>query len=151
MIAGIDPGISGAICIHDGSGFILHDMPVMSNRSGKSVVNGHELSSILSGVRHVALEQVGAMPGQGVSSMFRFGESFGLIQGVCAAMGVSLSMVMPRTWKASVNLIGHDKDSARTLAIRRFPEIASQLSRKKDIGRADALWLCVYLQSTLEK
>ncbi len=151
MIAGIDPGISGAICISYGSNFEFHDMPVMANRAGKSIINGSALSAILDGVKHIALEQVGAMPGQGVSSMFRFGESYGLIQGVCAAKQIPLTLVVPRTWKASVGLIGHDKDSARTMAIRRFPSLASQLSRKKDIGRADALWLCVYLQSTLEK
>lgn len=150
MIAGIDPGYTGAICVWDGTAYRFYDVPLMATRAGKNVVNPAALAAILSGVTHIGIEQVGAMPGQGVSSMFRFGECYGLIQGVAAGLGIGVTLVSPRTWKAKYGLVGHDKDSARTLAIRQYPAVAADLSRKKDIGRADAFWLCRFIQSTKE-
>jgi crossover junction endodeoxyribonuclease RuvC len=152
MIAAIDPGITGAICIHDEGRYTFFDMPVLSTRNGKKRVDGQSLAAILKGCTHVAIEEVSAMPGQGVTSMFGFGYSAGVCAGVCGALGASVHMVSPRSWKAHHSgLIGSDKDYARTMAIQRYPELAEHLQRKKDIGRADALWLCLWLQSQMKK
>ena len=151
MIAAIDPGITGAICIHDEGRYTFFDMPVLSMRNGKKRVDGQALATILKGCTHVAIEEVSAMPGQGVTSMFGFGYSAGVCAGVCGALGASVHMVSPRSWKAWCGLIGTDKDFSRTLAIQRYPELAEHLQRKKDIGRADALWLCLWLQSQMKK
>jgi crossover junction endodeoxyribonuclease RuvC len=112
---------------------------------------------MLRGVLHEAgaarvrayVEQVNAMPsipgpdgvrrGMGSSSAFRFGESFGVLKGVLAALGIRYELIAPQTWKKSQGLTGSEKDYARTVAIRTFPDMATHLARKKDIGRADAL------------
>jgi crossover junction endodeoxyribonuclease RuvC len=147
---GIDPGQTGAIAIlADGtpSGFI--DMPVMDRRAGGHEINALDLAARLRGVlqRHpgafvvAILEAVSAMPKQGVTSGFRFGESFGVVKGVLAALGIGYVLVPPQMWKKHLRLTGCDKDAARTLVIQRFPEAAPSMTRKKDVGRADALLL----------
>ena len=90
------------------------------------------------------VEQVGPMPGQGVSSMFSFGYSAGVVSGVLGSLGVNKVMVRPQAWKKAYGLTGRDKDAARTLAIERYPEAAPLLVRKKDVGRADALLIAGY-------
>ena len=145
---GIDPGQTGAIAVlADGAFAGFYDMPTVARPAGGQQVNGAELAAQLREIRaahpgaHVlaVLERVSAMPGQGVSSMFRFGESFGVVKGVLAAMGWPLHSVSPAAWKRRCGLIGADKDCARTLAIQLFPAAAGGLTRKKDVGRADAL------------
>ena len=84
------------------------------------------------------------MPGQGVSSMFRFGQTLGRIEGVVALTKVPVHYVSPAKWKRHFGL-GRDKEDARRLAIERYPRIADRLSRKKDEGRAEALLLATYL------
>ena len=79
------------------------------------------------------------MPGQGVASTFRFGESVGVVLGVLGALQIPVRMVTPGRWKKAAGILGRDKDAARTLAIQHHPEIADRLTRKKDIGRADAV------------
>jgi crossover junction endodeoxyribonuclease RuvC len=145
---GIDPGLSGAIAVLEESGFLheVADMPIMELRKGRNQVNAAALSKILK--RWAAsdamayLEQVSAMPGQGVSSMFSFGCSYGIVQGVLAALTIPMVLVSPQSWKKRAGLQGKDKDMARTLAIRLYP--AAELSRKKDIGRADAILIARY-------
>ena len=145
---GIDPGFTGALCAEINGEYVFHDMPLCSTKTGKNVTNVTELARLIReiGPDVVGIEQVGAMPGQGVSSMFRFGECFGAIQGVCAALGLSVRLIPPASWKKRFGMVGADKDYARTLAIQQFPEAAAYLARKKDIGRADALWLLKYLE-----
>ena len=82
------------------------------------------------------------MPGQGVSSMFGFGVSYGILQGVIASLGIPSVLVTPQRWKKAAGLMGKPKDYARTLAQRLYP--AAELSRKKDIGRADAILIARY-------
>lgn len=149
FVIGIDPGLSGAVAIyspHDAPR--LFDMPIVPRLSGKgSQVDTARLSSII--VDHdwvwghesptVFMEQVGAMPGQGVTSMFAFGRSVGQVEGVLGALQMPVRYLSPRSWKKALGLIGKDKDAARTLAIQRFPMAADDLKRKKDCGRADAL------------
>lgn len=157
LTIGIDPGASGAIAfLADGVPVALHDMPVMPRKAGGSQVNAAELASILRGAYHThygayivaVLEAVSAMPGQGVSSMFRFGESYGVVRGVLGTLGIGIVPAVPQVWKRRMGLSGADKDVARTMAIERYPAIAAQLARKKDVGRADALLIAAWAELT---
>ena len=141
MIIGIDPGISGAIATLTGDSLVdVVDMPTMKNGK-KQMVNAAELAKLLSSYKSnntvVYLERVSAMPGQGVSSMFNFGVSFGIIQGITGALQIPMVLVTPQLWKKKAGLLGKDKDCARTLAQQLYP--AAPLGRKKDCGRADAI------------
>jgi crossover junction endodeoxyribonuclease RuvC len=150
VILGIDPGQTGAISVlRNGLPTHVFDMPVMGRiRGGGQEINAYELAKILSvfadSVALATLESVSAMPGQGVSSMFRFGESFGAVKGVLGALEIPYNLVTPQRWKKYFGLIGKEKDSARSLAITRFPGIADKLSRKKDTGRADAILIAAF-------
>jgi len=147
MIIGIDSGYTGAICVLDTDTICFFDMPLMTSKTGKNLLNVSELSKILGqykGLATVYLEQVHAMPSQGVSSTFRFGECYGAIQGVAITLGFPVVYITPQAWKKKFGLIGSDKDYARTLAINNFPQYADMIARKKDIGRADALWIAQY-------
>jgi len=145
---GVDPGITGAIAVLDENLACIatYEMPTM--RMGKKQqVNAAELARLL----HIHtkwlekdptcvtayLELVTAMPGQGVAGMFNFGCSYGVVQGVLAALGVPTELVTPPVWKKRAGLVGKDKDMARTKAQMLYPTL--NLGRKKDIGRADAL------------
>lgn len=149
---GIDPGQTGAIAAIDGHDnvILLRDMPTMPRLHGKGeMINGAELASIIMDARAgneimVYLEQVAAMPGQGVTSMFHFGESVGIILGVLQTLQCRYAMVKPQRWKGLAGLSRMDKDAARTLAIQLFPGISDKLARKKDIGRADALLIAMF-------
>ena len=87
----------------------------------------------------VIIEQVSAMPGQGVTSMFNFGQSFGILKGICSAMQLPMYFVRPAKWKKYFGLINSEKDASRTRAIEMFPYFSSQLSKKKDSNKADAI------------
>ena len=147
MKIGIDPGITGAIAIlkDDLTCIEVIDMPAMALGVNHQQVNAAELAKIIAyrarktdvSETSVFLEQVNAMPGQGVTSMFNFGMSYGIVIGVCAALGFPLVLVRPTAWKKIAGLIGKPKDAARTLAQQLYPEL--DLARKKDVGRADAL------------
>ena len=147
ICVGIDPGLTGAIAIIGVAVPIeIHDMPVSAKLAGKGQqLNLAALHDMLRGIDgEVWLEQVGPMPGQGVTSTWGFGRSVGQIEGVIAALGLPILYVTPQKWKKPLGLIGRDKDAARTLAIQRFPAVARLLSRKKDCGRADALWIAYH-------
>jgi hypothetical protein len=94
------------------------------------------------------MEAVHSMPKQGSASTFRFGESFGVLKGVMAAVGVTYCLVDPGVWKRRLQLLGEGKDAARMLAIEMFPGAAHDLQRKKDIGRADALLIAYWAELT---
>ena len=149
-IIGIDPGQTGAIAaISDGMVVALYDMPTMTRLHGKGQqVDPSSLSSVLLEIpgtrRLVYLEAVAAMPGQGVSSTFRFGESVGIVLGVCGALQLPVYWVTPAIWKKRAGLTGKDKDASRTLAIQRHPEVSDMLERKKDVGRADAICIAEF-------
>ena len=97
------------------------------------------------------IEQVSAMPGQGVTSMFNFGQSFGVLKGICSAMQLPLYFVRPAKWKKYFNLINSEKDASRTKAIEVFPYISQQLSKKKDANKADAILIASYFEETFAK
>lgn len=145
MRIGIDPGISGALALLTDDLKLLEvvDMPVMAQGKHHQV-NAAELGKILERWRRkyegnltAYLESVSAMPGQGVSSMFGFGVSYGIVQGVLGTLQIPVIMITPGVWKRRAGLIGKEKDMARTLAIRLYPE--ASLARKLDCGRADAI------------
>jgi len=145
---GIDPGISGAIAwIRYGKVLKVEDMPTIPKSTGKGLqVDAHGLSSLLSGNGSCAviIESVSAMPGQGVTSMFSFGKSAGIIEGILAAYEIPYSFVRPQAWKKKFGLSGKDKDASRGLCLREHPEVADRLTRKKDNGRADAILIAKY-------
>jgi crossover junction endodeoxyribonuclease RuvC len=124
---GIDPGLSGAIVIMDGDTPIeWHRMPTMKTGSANRV-NAPALAAIIRPYLYldkqirVYVELVSSMPGQGVASMFSFGHSAGVIQGVLGAFEIPVTMVTPSQWKKRAGLVGQDKDASRTLAIQMWP------------------------------
>jgi len=145
IVVGIDPGITGAIAF-TGDHQEVVDMPVMASTKGKNQVNAYELARILGekSIEKVVIEKVGAMPKQGVASMFNFGKSAGVIEGVCAGLSLSVEFVTPQKWKKQAGLIGKDKDFSRTVAIQKYPHFADLLTRKKDCGRADAIHIAMH-------
>ena len=96
----------------------------------------------------VVIEQVSAMPGQGVTSMFNFGQSFGLLKGICSAMQLPMYFVRPAKWKKYFNLINSEKDASRTKVIEIFPYFSSNLTKKKDSNKADAILIASYYYET---
>ena len=158
LIIGIDPGISGSICFfEDGKILEVIEMPTMTEgKKNKKQVNGaqiyNELSKRINNTENqdtrVIIEQVSAMPGQGVTSMFNFGQSFGIIKGVCAAMQLPMFFVRPAKWKKYFSLINSQKDASRTRAIEIFPYFSTQLSKKKDSNKADAILIASFYYET---
>ena len=160
LIIGIDPGINGAICFFENGQVIdVLEMPTMADgKKNKRQINGHqmynELSSRIKGYDNlninVVVEQVSAMPGQGVTSMFNFGQSFGVIKGICAAMQLPIFFVRPAKWKKYFELINSQKDASRTKAIEMFPKISSILSKKKDSNKADAILIASFYENIIK-
>ena len=161
LIIGIDPGISGSICFfEDGKILDVIEMPTMNEgKKNKRQVNGAQIyNEITDRIKklqkqdiRVVVEQVSAMPGQGVTSMFNFGQSFGIIKGICSAMQLPLYFVRPTKWKKYFNLIKSEKDASRTRAIEIFPYFSSQLSKKKDSNKADAILIASFYHETYKK
>ena len=160
LIIGIDPGISGSICFfQDGKIVDVVEMPIMTEgKKNKKQVNGSQIFNEISkkikkldkNQIKVVIEQVSAMPGQGVTSMFNFGQSFGILKGICSAMQLSMYFVRPVKWKKYFNLINSEKDASRTRAIEIFPYFSGQLSRKKDSNKADAILIASFYYETFK-
>ena len=161
LIIGIDPGISGAICFFEnGKVKEIINMPIMADgKKNKRQINGPQTyNEILKRINNypkkditVVIEQVSAMPGQGVTSMFNFGQSFGVIKGICSAMQLSMFFIRPAKWKKYFGLIKTEKDASRTKVIEIFPYISSELSRKKDSNKADAVLIASFFYNTFDK
>ena len=158
LVIGIDPGISGSICFfNEGKIIDVVEMPTMiEGKKNKKQVNGaqifNEISAKIKELEKkdikIVIEQVSAMPGQGVTSMFNFGQSYGILKGICSAMQLPMYFVRPAKWKKYFNLINSEKDASRTRAIEIFPYFSSQLSRKKDSNKADAILLASFYYET---
>ena len=156
IIIGIDPGISGAISVIENKKILeVYDTPTMiDGKKNKRQINSAQVTNIfkerLNNNKEVAVvvEHVNAMPGQGVTSMFNFGQSFGVIKGICAALSLPIYFVRPAKWKKHFNLIKTNKDASRTKVIEVYPEISSKLHRKKDSNRADAILIALYFADT---
>jgi crossover junction endodeoxyribonuclease RuvC len=155
-IIGIDPGLSGAIAILKKNKVLsIFDMPVMSEgKKNKKQLNSAQLVSLLkesigdNEETVVVVEQVNAMPGQGVTSMFNFGQTFGAIKGICAALELPIFFVRPSKWKKYFELINSSKDSSRTKAIEMYPALSNQLSKKKDVNKSDAILIARFYSET---
>ena len=161
LVIGIDPGLSGSICfLENGKVLDVVEMPTMTDgKKNKRQVNGAQIYNEISkriiqiekqSVR-VVIEQVSAMPGQGVTSMFNFGQSFGILKGICSAMQLPMYFVRPAKWKKYFNLINSEKDASRTRAIEIFPYFSSQLSKKKDSNKADAILIASFYYETFRQ
>ena len=161
LIIGIDPGISGSICFfEDGKILDIVEMPTMAEgKKNKRQVNGSQIYNEISkrvknfdkqNIR-VIIEQVSAMPGQGVTSMFYFGQSYGILKGICSAMQLPMYFVRPAKWKKYFNLINSEKDASRTKAIEIFPYFSSNLAKKKDSNKADAILIASYYYETFRQ
>ena len=155
-VIGIDPGLSGAIAILENNKVLeIFDIPVMSEgKKNKRQLNSAQLVNIIrentksSEEIIVVVEQVNAMPGQGVTSMFNFGQTFGAIKGVCAALQLPIFFVRPSKWKKHFELIKASKDSSRTKTIEMYPHLSNQLSKKKDVNKSDAILIARYYSET---
>jgi len=158
LIIGIDPGISGSICfLEEGKIIDVLEMPTMAEgKKNKRQVNGSQIyNEILTRINkiekqniRVIIEQVSAMPGQGVTSMFNFGQSFGILKGICSAMQLPMYFVRPAKWKKYFGLINSEKDASRTKAIEMFPYFSTHLSKKKDSNKADAILIASFYYET---
>jgi crossover junction endodeoxyribonuclease RuvC len=159
VFLGIDPGQTGSLAmirvLDDGSKEIrLFDPPLFEVKSGKKIRHEYDEASMAATLHEFSvvekettciLEKVSAMPDQGVTSMFNFGMGFGLWRGMLAAFRIPYTLIHPLTWKKRVMRdMPKEKDAARQRAIQLYPQVADQLARKKDIGRADALLLAHY-------
>ena len=161
LIIGIDPGISGSICFfEDGIVKDVIEMPTMTDgKKNKRQVNSAQIFNEINERTKkidkkkikVVIEQVSAMPGQGVTSMFNFGQSFGVLKGICSAMQLSVYYVRPAKWKKYFNLINSEKDASRTRAIEIFPYFSAKLSKKKDNNKADAILIASFFFETYQK
>ena len=156
-IIGIDPGLNGAIAIlEDNKVLDILDMPVMpEGKKNKRQLNSAQLVKYIkdnldekSKEIVVVVEQVNAMPGQGVTSMFNFGQTFGAIKGICAALGLPIFFVRPAKWKKYFGLINSSKDASRTKAIEMYPSISDQPSKKKDVNKSDAILIARFYSET---
>tara|TARA_Y100001958_G_scaffold120922_1_gene88040 strand:+ start:594 stop:1088 length:495 start_codon:yes stop_codon:yes gene_type:complete len=160
FIIGIDPGINGAICFFENGEVIdVIEMPTMQDgKKNKKQINGNQIfNEIFLRIQNISkkninviVEQVSAMPGQGVTSMFNFGQSFGVIKGICAAMQLPIFFVRPAKWKKNFDLINTKKDASRTKAIEMFPKISTFLSKKKDSNKADAILIACFHENTIK-
>ena len=155
-IFGIDPGLSGGIAILENNKVKeMFDMPVMSDgKKNKRQLNSALLAQIIKdNIEDIedtvmVVEQVNAMPGQGVTSMFNFGQTFGAIKGICAALSLPIFFVRPAKWKKHFELINSSQDASRTKVIEMYPSIAENLSKKKDVNKSDAILIARYYSET---
>ena len=147
---GIDPGLSGAVVVlQDDLPTEWYRMPTMKTGSANRV-NAAALAAIIRRTIYddeetrAYVELVSSMPGQGVASMFSFGHSAGVIQGVLGAYRMPVKMVTPQSWKKRAGLIGKDKEASRTLAIQMWPEWRDL--DKKGVGQAfaDAAFIALF-------
>lgn len=148
----IDPGISGAIALFHGSEFRgIQDMPIRPGRttSGKKKRKRNEVDPWAfaefvkkSGAHQAFLEDVHAMPRDGVVGAFSFGRSLGVLEGVLAANDVDTIIVRPNDWTSCFSV--YDKDHARRIVAKMLPRDATMFQRKKDSGRADAVLIGRY-------
>ncbi len=158
IIIGIDPGLNGAIAVLENNKVLnIFDVPVMpEGKKNKRQINSAQLVKMLEEIIKnldknevtVVVENVSAMPGQGVTSMFNFGQTFGAIKGICAALSLPIFFVRPAKWKKHFDLINSSKDASRTKAIELYPTISDKLSKKKDVNKSDAILIARFYSET---
>lgn len=152
-IIGVDPGAAGAIAILEDTGKLVHvfDMPsveVVTGGKAKRRVSPEMLAAELRLYANqgavACVEQVGAMPGQGVSSMFAFGQAFGIVLGVMAGLAIPCQTITPAKWKKDMKL-NAGKDAARAKAAQVWPGQAGEFKRVKDDGKAEAALIALWV------
>jgi crossover junction endodeoxyribonuclease RuvC len=150
IILGIDPGLNGALAFYDTVEKTLEivDMPtvdIVRNQKAKREVSPALLACAIAGkgVKRAYLERVNAMPGQGVTSVFSFGRSTGIIEGVLAAYEIATTIITPQTWQKATQ-VRDGKDGSRERAMQLFPANADLFARKKDDGRSDAALIAYF-------
>tara|TARA_R110000851_G_scaffold19263_2_gene59499 strand:- start:812 stop:1285 length:474 start_codon:yes stop_codon:yes gene_type:complete len=155
LIYGCDPGFTGAIALYKPAENWLevHDMPVMQNPKGKSIINSHSLLDVLKNETDencmCLIELVQSRPGQNSSAVFRFGQGFGQLQMAVAANKLPVQYVTPAKWKKYFGLIGSDKHASRALAMDRFPKYSDYFKLAKHDGRAEAALIALYAAETM--
>lgn len=151
-IMGIDPGIEGAIALFDGNHLIVEDVPVvLFKKKGKKTesqtINTAALADLFNilfaGADHAYIEQVGAMPNQGVTSMFNFGNACGKLEMGVAMTGVPYTFITPTAWKMEMGL-NNTADKSLLRVNQLFPRYSSYFARKMDHNRAEAALLSWY-------
>ena len=146
IITGIDPGKTGAmVTLFPDDSAIIHRVPLMKLK-GKEVPAWSEWWHQWSGVEpeKIVIEQIGARPTQGVTSMFNFGVSYGFVQAIAASTGAPIHFVTPNVWKGKLGLLNSDKNASREMARRLMPKIGPEVTRVKDDGVAEAALLAWY-------
>lgn len=157
IFVGIDPGLSGAIArLDSASGDVrIEDVPtfeIKRNGKAKREIDYHSLARILDDMTkepgtRIVIEGVGAMPGQGVSSVFAFGKAFGVLIGVAASTFCPIEFVSPAKWKREMGVTA-SKDGSRAKASMLFPRYSELWRRAKDDGRAEALLIAAWAAET---
>jgi len=147
VVIGIDPGLTGAVARVHGDELQVSDMPILEvNR--KRTVSAVQLADLLREIRtpgcQVVIERVAARPGQGVVSMFSFGQSYGVVIGVVAALDIPMSFITPQEWRKGMRVAPGGKDASRQRILELKPECSQLFSRKRDHGRADAALIAIY-------
>ncbi len=147
MILGIDPGLSGALAFMDDE-LLIYDIPTLQitrNGKNKRQIDIYSLLALMQAyhVKHCYLENVNAMPGQGVSSMFQMGRGYGQIEMALAACKIPVTYITPQVWKKSL-AVPKDKDGARQRASQLMPQYAHNWDLKKHDGRAEAALIALY-------
>ena len=157
IILGVDPGLSGALAFLGVDGQLeVFDMPVHQLKRGgknKREIDRYELARLVDAqgsIAHAFIEQVGAMPGQGVTSMFQFGRPTGIVEGIIAANLIPTDHVQPRVWRKAMG-VRAGKDASRARASALMPRHAGLWTRIKDDGRAEAALIALFGQTQLAK
>lgn len=149
QILAFDPGLSGAVALlKDHSLLSVADMPTFEKEVNPSALDDWLAENVQGQVDAAFVERVSAMPGQGVASTFKFGQSYGTLLGLIAAKGYPLRRVTPSKWKGALGL-SKDKGASRQLATERFPDFSEDFARVKDDGRAEAALIGLYGYQTL--
>lgn len=148
MILGVDPGKTGALAWISGAQLYVHPVPTLkAGTKGKQIVDEDALARLVNSyadvTTHAFIELVGARPGQGVTSMFSFGTTYGLLRGAIAACGIPRTYVTPAKWKKVLG-VAAEKDSARARASQLMPQHAHYWPLVKDDGRAEAAMIALY-------
>lgn len=151
IVAGIDPGLSGAVAIldHDGSLLNVFDLPTVEEAHGKgtrsriapALLQDELIGDVRISVAYI--EHVASSPQMGVTSSFRFGEAFGATLAVLQCCGIRTELVRPLVWKKALGL-NNDGEVSRARAIELFPNSSDLFKRKMDHNRAEAALIAEY-------
>lgn len=148
IVAGIDPGQTGALGIltSDQFGYVVRIPMIKEPKNTPAWGEWWQTwnAALAFGIDLIVIERVASRPGQGVSSVFKFGNTYGFARALAHSAGAPIHYVTPAVWKAKHGLIGADKSASREKARMLFPDLAPEFKRVKDDGAAEALLLAYY-------